>query len=425
MDIAYFAETNARNTFTRFGIKQSDRLSHMYVIGKTGVGKSTLLETLARQDVEHGRGFCLIDPHGDLAERMKGLVENSERSFIYLDAAKPNQPYGYNPLRKVAADKIPLAVSGLLDAMKKLWSDAWGVRMEHVLRNSLYALIERDNFGNPARLRFLQYGDCQPMYDMFGPKPYLYYMVFGQPTPAYNIIHITSLGSDGIVGKSPVQLAAESVLMGINSRNTLSNFYEGNMKSKPAFLHEKTLSGASFERLKSQLQASWSKDKIMLLEDGLKVQEVSISPKDAEVITALNWSVEDIARIYRVPLHKLQSLGRSTNNNIEQQSIDFVTDTIVPNVERIEQQFKDKLFFDEEINYFVDMDVDYLLRGQSDKRASYYAQRFQVGSMTPNQIRQREGENPEADPQMNKYYLNGTYRPIDQAIANEQGNSGA
>lgn len=153
MAISYFAETNARNTFTRFGIKQSDRLSHMYVIGKTGVGKSTLLETLARQDLEHGRGFCLIDPHGDLAERMKDLAERCGRTCIYLDAAKPDQPYGYNPLRKVRADKIPLAVSGLLDAMKKLWGDAWGIRMEHVLRNSLYALIERDGSVLPDILR--------------------------------------------------------------------------------------------------------------------------------------------------------------------------------------------------------------------------------------------------------------------------------
>lgn len=125
----------------------------MYVIGKTGVGKSTLLETLARQDLEQGRGFCLIDPHGDLAVRMKDLAERCGRSFIYLDAAKPDQPYGYNPLRKVRADKIPLAVSGLLDAMKKLWGDAWGVRMEHVLRNSLYALIEREGSVLPDILR--------------------------------------------------------------------------------------------------------------------------------------------------------------------------------------------------------------------------------------------------------------------------------
>lgn len=153
MDISYFAQTNARNTYTRFGIRQADRLSHMYAIGKTGVGKSTLLCTLAQSDIADGRGFCLIDPHGDLAEQVKDSVERSGRSFVYMDAANPTQPHGYNPLRKVATDKIPLAVSGLLDAMKKLWGDAWGVRMEHVLRNSLYALIEREGSVLPDILR--------------------------------------------------------------------------------------------------------------------------------------------------------------------------------------------------------------------------------------------------------------------------------
>jgi hypothetical protein len=153
MDVSYFAETNARNHFRRFGIRQADRLSHVYAIGKTGVGKSTLLEALARQDLGAGRGFCLIDPHGDLAERMRDAVRASGRPFIYLDAASHTQPYGYNPLRRVREDKIPLAVSGLMDAMKKLWGDAWGVRMEHVLRSSLYALIERDGSTLPDILR--------------------------------------------------------------------------------------------------------------------------------------------------------------------------------------------------------------------------------------------------------------------------------
>ena len=153
MDISYFAETNARNRFRRFGIRQADRLSHIYAIGKTGVGKSTLLEALARQDLEAGRGFCLIDPHGDLAERMRDAAAASGRPYIYMDAAAPSQPYGYNPLRRVKEEKIPLAVSGLMDAMKKLWGDAWGVRMEHVLRSSLYALIERDGSTLPDILR--------------------------------------------------------------------------------------------------------------------------------------------------------------------------------------------------------------------------------------------------------------------------------
>lgn len=153
MDISYFAETNHHNRFQRFGIRQSDRLSHIYAIGKTGVGKSTLLETLARQDLAAGRGLCLIDPHGDLAERLRDAAASSGRPFIYMDAASPTQPYGYNPLRRVKEDKIPLAVNGLMDAMKKLWGDAWGVRMEHVLRSSLYALIERDGSTLPDILR--------------------------------------------------------------------------------------------------------------------------------------------------------------------------------------------------------------------------------------------------------------------------------
>lgn len=152
--ISYIGQTNFHRRGLRFGIRQADRLSHVYVIGKTGVGKSTLLEVLARQDLTAGRGFALIDPHGDLAERLRdaaGAVLGDQLN--YLDAADPNQPLGYNPLRRVRDDKIPLAASGFLDALKKLWPDAWGVRMEHVLRNSLYALLERDGSTLPDILR--------------------------------------------------------------------------------------------------------------------------------------------------------------------------------------------------------------------------------------------------------------------------------
>jgi hypothetical protein len=158
--ISYFARTNHRNLRVPFGIKREDRLSHMYMIGKTGVGKSTLLETLAWQDFEAGRGFALVDPHGDLveqlAERMRAL--DPER-MVYLNACDPWQPFGYNPLRRVREDKIPLAVSGLLEALKKIWPDAWGVRMEHVLRNSLYALLERDGSTLPDILRLYTDGE--------------------------------------------------------------------------------------------------------------------------------------------------------------------------------------------------------------------------------------------------------------------------
>lgn len=153
-DISYFGQTTFHRRGIRFGIRQRDRLSHLYVIGKTGVGKSTLLDRLVLQDVAAGRGFALIDPHGDLAERVRDQSAAALGSRLhYLDAADLEQPYGYNPLRRVRDDKIPLAASGILDAMRKLWPDAWGVRMEHVLRNSLYSLLEQNGATLPDILR--------------------------------------------------------------------------------------------------------------------------------------------------------------------------------------------------------------------------------------------------------------------------------
>jgi energy-coupling factor transporter ATP-binding protein EcfA2 len=153
-DISYFARTNHRSRGIRFGIKQVDRLSHVYIIGKTGTGKSTLIESLARQDLEAGRGFALIDPHGDLVDTIaKDAVAEEPERVAYLNAPDGDQPFGYNPLRRVRDEKIPLAASGLIETLRKLWPDAWGVRMEHVLRNCLYTLLEQDGARLPDILR--------------------------------------------------------------------------------------------------------------------------------------------------------------------------------------------------------------------------------------------------------------------------------
>src|SRR6266566_4638000 len=142
--VIHIGRINFRNDKRVFGIKHEDRFSHLYVIGKTGTGKSTLIETMALQDMERGNGFALIDPHGDLVARVAARVPASHRDkVIYLNATDPSQPYGYNPLRHVSADRIALAASGMMDVFKKMWPDAWGVRMEHILRNVLMALLEQ------------------------------------------------------------------------------------------------------------------------------------------------------------------------------------------------------------------------------------------------------------------------------------------
>ena len=143
-DITYLGRTTFRNRRELFGIKREDRFSHVYVIGKTGTGKSTLLEAMALQDLDCGNGFALIDPHGDLVERVADRIPPKRLlDAVYLDAADPTQPYGYNPLRHVRQDRIALVASGLMEVFAKMWPEAWGVRMEHILRNVLMALLEQ------------------------------------------------------------------------------------------------------------------------------------------------------------------------------------------------------------------------------------------------------------------------------------------
>ena len=122
-----------------FGIRLADRLMHLYITGQTGTGKSALLHNLAHQDAQHGIGFCLIDPHGDLAADLAAQLSVKHR---YWNVADPASPYGYNPLTHVSAAYRPLVTSGLIDTLKKQWSDAWGARMEHLLRYAILALLE-------------------------------------------------------------------------------------------------------------------------------------------------------------------------------------------------------------------------------------------------------------------------------------------
>lgn len=154
--LTHFAKSNARSDRRVFGVGDRDRLLHTYVIGKTGTGKSSLLETLTSQDISGKGGFALIDPHGDLADNVFELTQRAGRTdVVYFDVPNVDQPFGYNPLRRVRADKRSLAASGLIEIFKKLWADAWGPRLEHILRNAIYALLERDDATLPDILRLL------------------------------------------------------------------------------------------------------------------------------------------------------------------------------------------------------------------------------------------------------------------------------
>ncbi|MBI2120143.1 MAG: type IV secretion system DNA-binding domain-containing protein [Parcubacteria group bacterium] len=141
--ITYFAEADYRNKLTPFGIKASDRTRHMYVIGKTGMGKSTLLENMAIQDLRNGEGMAFIDPHGGTAELLLDYVpEDRVNDVIYFAPFDTDYPVAFNIMEDVGHDKRHLVASGLMSAFKKIWVDAWSARMEYILGNTLLALLE-------------------------------------------------------------------------------------------------------------------------------------------------------------------------------------------------------------------------------------------------------------------------------------------
>jgi GTPase SAR1 family protein len=151
-----FAATTFRGRESPFGIKRGDRRAHMYLIGRTGTGKSTLLERLIRQDLKAGEVLALLDPHGDLAERIFiSLPAFRAQDAIYFDPADPASQIGFNPLSGVPPSKRALAASGLVGVFKKLWHDSWGPRTEHVLRNALLTLLDQPQANLADALRLL------------------------------------------------------------------------------------------------------------------------------------------------------------------------------------------------------------------------------------------------------------------------------
>ena len=139
----FFAKTNYRNQGKRFGIKTEDRRRHIYVIGKTGVGKTALLENMTVQDIQAGKGVAVIDPHGEYAEKMLDFIPSHRiNDVIYFNPADLDFPIAFNLMEKVAPAYRHIVASGLVGVFKKIWAESWGPRLEYLLRNTILSLLE-------------------------------------------------------------------------------------------------------------------------------------------------------------------------------------------------------------------------------------------------------------------------------------------
>jgi len=143
-NITYFAETDFRNQNQRFGIRASDRTRHVYIVGKTGMGKSTMIENMAVQDIQNGNGIAIIDPHGQSAEKLLSYVPGHRvKDVLYFAPFDLEHPVSFNVMEDIGADKRHLVVSGLMSAFKKLFGEeSFSDRMQYILQNTILALLE-------------------------------------------------------------------------------------------------------------------------------------------------------------------------------------------------------------------------------------------------------------------------------------------
>ncbi len=144
--INFFAKTTYKNKETIFGIKDKDRLRHIWVVGKTGTGKSTMIANMAIDDAKKGRGMAIVDPHGDLCEDILNYIpSNRINDTVYFNPADRNYPISINPLEVTNREEAELVVAGLMSIFTKVWANVWSARMEYILRNTFMTLTEIPN----------------------------------------------------------------------------------------------------------------------------------------------------------------------------------------------------------------------------------------------------------------------------------------
>lgn len=284
------------------------------------------------------------------------------------------------------------------------WGNAYSHKVEGVGRGqlTLWPLL-------PDRMKVTRAG---------GSLVYLYRQADGTDKvfSADKIFHIPYFGYDGLVGKSPVALARQSIALGLATQQHGASFFGNGSMPGGVLTHP----GQLTKEAKDALRESWTKlhggagnkHRVAVLEEGLSWQSIGISNEDSQFLQTRRFQVEEVARFFGIPLHKIQSMEQSTNNNIEHQNIEFVVDTIRPPAVLIEQEIQRSLIPEEEKDeIFVEFLVDALLRGDSAARGEFYTKMFNIGAFSQNDVLEKENMNPIEDG--DRHYVPLNMVPID------------
>ena len=273
------------------------------------------------------------------------------------------------------------------------------------LHGNAYAWIIRNGNRAPIELKILNPGAVMPFLSSDGA---LFYKVENilLPIASRDMIHLKGLSSDGIVGKSPIETFRETIALGIATTQTQGSLWKNGTLINGYLKHPLKMTEDEGKRLAgswaSRFSGSDNAGKTPVLENGLEFVPLSLKPADAMFLETAKLSRQDICAIYRVPPHMIGDLERSTNNNIEHQSLEFVRNTLLPYLKLWEHELNRKLLFPgEKARMFFRFNVEGMLRGDTKSRAEYYTRALgsvsNPGWMTMNEVRALENMNKQDD----------------------------
>lgn len=265
-----------------------------------------------------------------------------------------------------------------------------------------YANIERDEAGRPIALWPLRPDAMDtPVMSEAGTLLYTYHLPNGEPRALTqsDVLHLRGLGGDGITGYSPIKLHRESLALSQATLEYGSRFF-GNDSRPGGVLQAKTrMTKDVADRLRSSWEAAHQglnrSHRVAVLEEGIEWKQVGIAPEDAQYLQTRQHQDVVIARIYRMPPHKIGDLTRATFSNIEEQELQYGTDTLGPEAIAFEQQCNKDLFLpSEKGRYFVEHLMDARLRSKTLERFQAYALLLDRGVLSPNDVLEKENMNP-------------------------------
>jgi len=260
-----------------------------------------------------------------------------------------------------------------------------------------YAFIERGARGIPTSLKLIHPDDVTP--DLIDDN--LIYSVKGLEgnISSSDMVHVLDMSFDGITGQSRISKAKSNIALGLAAQKYGLEFFESSCKTSGVLMHPATLGSDALQTLRESWRKTFhtgvgGKFETAILEEGMQYKPIQLKPDEAQFLATRKFSILEIARIFRVPAHKLASLESATFSNISHQTIEFLTDTINPIAIKIEQELNRKLIFeDEKGRSYFEHNTNGLLRGDAKTRAEYYAKLFGIGAITQNEIRRKENMN--------------------------------